>query len=306
MNNFDVPVLVLTFNRPNEFNQVLSQVAKIKPQRLYIACDGARPNREDDNSAIKKIKEIIENKVDWKCELNLFFREFNLGCGKAVSGAIDWFFESEEYGIILEDDCKPHMDFFHFCKSMLERYKNEESVSLVSGTNYLFGKNNSPFDYHFSRYYSIWGWGTWRRSWKNYRFNLTEQDISTFSINTLNQIIGQKDVAEMYHSMFQEILNDKLDTWDIQWVFSCLIRNTYAIVPKYNLIDNIGDEGTHVSWKKSPFVGMPTRSLESLNDLKHPPYIYHDFLLDAVALKKISNPHFYSGILRKIRTLTKK
>ncbi len=40
-----------------------------------------------------------------------------------MKAAIDWFFENEEAGIILEDDCHPSQDFFRFQDEMLDRYR---------------------------------------------------------------------------------------------------------------------------------------------------------------------------------------
>ncbi|MDR0772063.1 MAG: hypothetical protein LBF15_03290 [Candidatus Peribacteria bacterium] len=35
--------------------------------------------------------------INWNCEKKFLLREKNLGCTNAVSGAITWFFDNEEY-----------------------------------------------------------------------------------------------------------------------------------------------------------------------------------------------------------------
>ena len=120
-------VLFLVFNRPDTTAQVFEVIRQARPPRLYIAADGARPNRADEPELIARVREIA-TAVDWPCEVRTLFREENLGCKHAVSGGITWFFEHEEQGIILEDDCLPSQSFFWFCEELLEKYKDDKRV----------------------------------------------------------------------------------------------------------------------------------------------------------------------------------
>ena len=161
------PVLFLIFNRPETTIQVFSAIKKAQPNRLYIAADGPRPEYPDEVNHCKIARTIATN-VDWDCEVKTLFRDQNLGCRLAVSQAIDWFFEQEPEGIILEDDCLPNQSFFWFCKELLEKYRNETRIMHIGGTNFQFGKNRTNYSYYFSRYAHIWGWASWRREWKYY------------------------------------------------------------------------------------------------------------------------------------------
>ena len=111
-NSFQTAVLFLLFNRPDTTSKVFEKIRQIKPQRLYVASDGPRESYYGEIEKVKSVREIIK-KIDWSCEVKTLFREKNLGCKKAVSSAISWFFNYEEQGIILEDDCLPHIDFFY-------------------------------------------------------------------------------------------------------------------------------------------------------------------------------------------------
>ena len=104
-------VLFLVFNRPDTTTQCVEKIRKAKPPRLYIAGDGPREGFTDDKEKVAKVHEIV-SKIDWPCEVKKLFRTKNLGCKKSVSEAITWFFEYEEQGIILEDDCLPNLNFF--------------------------------------------------------------------------------------------------------------------------------------------------------------------------------------------------
>ena len=105
------PILFLVFNRPETTAIVFNVIREAKPSRLYVASDGPREDRENESVLVDAVRKISTT-VDWPCEVMTLFRDNNLGCKQAVSGAISWFFDHEQEGIVLEDDCVPHPDFF--------------------------------------------------------------------------------------------------------------------------------------------------------------------------------------------------
>ncbi|WP_143822295.1 nucleotide-diphospho-sugar transferase [Mucilaginibacter pedocola] len=239
-------MLFLIFNRPQLTQRVFDAIAIAKPKRLYIAADGPRESNESDNELCAQTREVT-TKVNWDCEVKTLFRQQNLGCKTAVAGAINWFFEHEEEGIILEDDCLPHESFFRYCEELLHRYRNDERVMSVSGSN-LLGK---PWKYDEQSYFfahgGIWGWATWRRAWQLYDRDMKGwPDLQTQK--TIKENIQTKDWYNFYAPMFEASYNDTLDTWDIQWFYTILVNNGLAINPAVNLVSNIGfANGTHLN-----------------------------------------------------------
>ena len=142
MSVLKTPILFLVFNRPDSTNQVFKKIREAKPTRLYVAGDGARSTKFNEKDIIQKVRQIA-TRVDWPCKLYTLFRERNLGCKKAVSDAITWFFENEKQGIILEDDCIPTNYFFSFCEEMLKKYKYNKKVHCIGGVNFLGKKTKS-------------------------------------------------------------------------------------------------------------------------------------------------------------------
>src|SRR4051812_47307967 len=129
MTTSTAPVLFLIFNRPDVTEKTFERIREAKPSRLYVAADGPRPNKPGEDVLCKTTRELI--KVDWPCELKTLYREKNLGCGRAVSQAITWFFDQEESGIIIEDDILPHLSFFNYCSTLLEHYKDDTAVMHI-------------------------------------------------------------------------------------------------------------------------------------------------------------------------------
>ena len=85
------PVLLLIFNRPDSTRKVFERIREVKPRQLFIAADGPRDGNQLDAIKSSETRRIVEN-VDWECDVKTLFREHNLGCGRAVSEAITWFF----------------------------------------------------------------------------------------------------------------------------------------------------------------------------------------------------------------------
>ena len=216
---FNTPILFLIFNRPDTTQRVFEEIRKQKPKYLFIAADGARSHIKEDFEKCKATREFVIKGVDWDCEVKTLFRDENLGCGLAVSKAISWFFENVEQGIILEDDCLPHSSFFGYCETLLEKYKEDEQVYAIGGSNLQNGVQMGDASYFFSNYAHVWGWSSWRRAWNSYDFNLKELDA--FKQQKLIKKIDNRNIFKNYWiSIFEKVSNKEIDTWDYQWTFT--------------------------------------------------------------------------------------
>jgi len=266
-------VLFLVFNRPDTTRQVFDAIRKAKPPRLYLAADGPREGKAGEARRVEEVREYVTQNVDWDCEVKTLFREENLGCKYAVSSAITWFFDNEEQGIVLEDDCLPSQSFFWFCEEILEKYKNDLRVWHVGGTNPIDEKASSS-SYYFSNYNRIWGWATWRRAWSHYNAEIPDwPDLKRRNI--LDDLLGGKE-GNKYKKIFDDVYTGKIDTWDYQWFLIRLLHGA-AIIPKVNLISNIGfgAEATHTLDVESRLSRLSRG--EILFPLEHPRY----FIVDA-------------------------
>lgn len=233
------PILLITFNRYEETRQVLDKILEQQPEKLYVSSDGPRKENLKDALEVKKIRDYIVS-LNIPTNIETLFQDTNLGCGLGVSSAISWFFSHEEQGIILEDDCLPSEDFFTFCSDMLERYKYDSRISMITGTNQAPNKLSSK-PYYFSDHFIIWGWATWRRAWADYDFHMKDWP-SEEAKNFLKYRFSKKIYDYLTYTFNQ---NQYLDTWDIAWVYSCLMQSRLCLTPKVNLISNIGVYGVH-------------------------------------------------------------
>lgn len=244
---YSVPILFIIFNRKEIAKKSFQSIKRLKPKYLYIACDGPRKEKEEDIYKVKETREAILSEIDWDCEVKTLFQESNLGCGYGVFTAINWLFENEEKGIILEDDCIASSSFFPYVAEMLSKYESDSRIGMISGYNSI-ELNDYPYSIIFSKFKGCWGWATWRRAWVNMDYHMDWRNgIFKKSIITNSGYLG-KD-KDKWHFELKCIDNNYVSAWDWQWYFSLSQQNQLCIFPKINQISNIGNDAdaTHTS-----------------------------------------------------------
>lgn len=242
------PILLITFNRPEHTKRVLEAVLAAQPTDLYIFQDGARVGNEDDAVKCAEVRHVVEELVNkTPTILHTRYSDKNLGCGSGPMTGISWFFGQVEMGIVMEDDCMPHPDFFGYCQELLERYKDDGKVRFINATLYD-GRWKCTASYDFSRYMVTGAWAGWRRTWQGFDLDLKSMDAKTFRKHVL-QLTGNRGEANWWYSIVKEIQQDdkKKSYWDYQMQIHLFQDSALTIHPQKNLVSNIGfdGEGTH-------------------------------------------------------------
>jgi len=233
--SFNVPILLLTFNRLECTLKVFEAVRRVRPKKIYIASDGPRSDVSSDKLDVQKVRLAVEQKIDWPCDIERLYRDENLGCKRAVVEAIDWFFVNEPCGIVLEDDCVPSYDFFDFCKKALDELGEDKTISMITGSR--FTPSNQS---HLSKYCMIWGWATWRDRWHGYK---SELQLSQQSINEFGALFsGGRLIEKLYwRELLGRLNGGKIPSaWDFQFLYHSFMNGRVSLVPPVNLISNIG------------------------------------------------------------------
>jgi hypothetical protein len=302
-NSLDTAVLMIIFNRPDNVRKVLECVRAVRPKRLYVAADGPRTSRPDDQPKAEQSRAVIEE-VDWPCEVKTWFREENLGCGRGPSTAVSWMLEHEPYGIILEDDCLPVPSFFHYAEAVLQRYEYDDRVSHVNGNNYK-ATNFTPsqYSYHFVAYPQAWGWATWRRAWQRFDIDL---DIwpGVDHYEFFQRMGWTRKEYQMQRVKWNKVKVNNRDIWDFQWQFYNFLEGNLVAAPKENLVTNIGfdKDATHTGGYD------PTRMDLSVQEMalpvKHPPYLLFDGLLNQHYKEMMIMPSMSKRVRYRVSQLT--
>lgn len=304
----NTPVLFIVFNRPDTTAQVFEAIRQAKPKQLFVAADGPRPNKDGEKERCEIVRQIA-TKVDWDCELRTLFRSENRGCGRGPAEAITWFFENVEQGIILEDDCLPDQSFFWFCEELLNLYKENKSIMLISGLN-LLNKAEIDFSYLFSFYAGIWGWATWRRVWEKYDYEMHSWQYPQ-NKTLVKKFFKNSSEYNYFQRVFDRTFEKKeISWWDYQFFYYRIITDGKGIIPKVNLISNIGFgvDATHTFDVNSFQSNLLRGSLEF--PLKHPNEIQINYFFDKKINKLLWNGqtnYFYLSALKsKIKKTLKK
>jgi len=288
---FDVPILLLVFNRPDLTGEVMSVLQQLRPKRLFVAADGPRGEVAGENELCRLTREVATT-IGWECELKTLLRDRNLGCGRAVSEAIAWFFDQVEEGIILEDDCLPSYSFFEFCEFALEKFREDTRIGTISGDYFLPPELFFEQPYYFSKYFQIWGWATWRRVWQKYRFDLSFESEENW-LKIFDDIHPTPLESKYWMEVLRGLEKGTINTWDYQMMLISWREGFLHVAPTKNLVSNIGyrADATHTSFE-STLANFPR------NELK-------DFKVDleVCVLPQIDNLTFYVRFLESLQSV---
>ncbi len=235
-----VAVLFLTFNRPEHTAKVLERIRAARPPRLYLHCDGPRPDRPGEVEQVANVRAILEGSVNWPCEIHTLYRERNLGLREGVFDAINWFFRHEPYGIILEDDCVPDASLFSYCEELLLRYADDPQIMHIGCSNLVEEyTRHRPTSYVFSRFSLVWGWAGWRRAWEKMTLELNGLEEFETAGDIKNLVPNRLAQTYMLHK-FQVTQRQENNSWAYAWFYTILKNNGLCIIPQVNLVQNVG------------------------------------------------------------------
>lgn len=280
---FEIPVVLFTFKRKKPLLRIIDRLSIIKPSKLYLISDAGRS--KDEQVLVKDVRESIENRIDWDCEIVKNYANKNRGVYKSIGEGAKWVLEKEESAIFLEDDNLPEITFFDFCSEMLEKYKNNDNIMWIVGTNYLgeyIPENGAS--YMFTKHMLPCGWASWGSKFSKFYDGelklLNKETGKKLRKKFLNKKLYKQEKTKYFKTKFTIENSIELASWDHQMGFSIRHNNLYGISPMYNQIENIGvDEySTHggVSYEgntaqaemTSRFCGIKTKKLAF--PLKHP------------------------------------
>jgi hypothetical protein len=312
MNRYSTPILFIIFNRIETTKVVFEAIKAVRPKHLFIAADGARVDHIGEDEKCKAVREYVLTNINWECDIKTLFRDENLGCGYGPASAITWFFDQVEEGIILEDDCVPDSSFFEYCSELLDKYRYDDRISIISGTNMDRESKYVPEnqDYFFSSIPYTWGWATWTKNWLQYDYEIKAWN----KINKkkfLNNLFQDNEFQLSWRKVFDDIYTKTpTDIWDYQFFFSCFLQNKLSIVPAKNLISNIGhnDAATHTLEPNSAQANVPVKSINL--PLSHPNSfdrnVEYDIFLQELCYGRVKNISYIKKIKRFFKKITRK
>lgn len=237
------PVVIFLFKRVDTLERIFNSIRNEKPEKIYLLADGPRNADEKINTdlARKKAKKLI----DWNCEVFEYFHEYNVGVYKNIGLGANRVLCKEKQAIFLEDDSLPEETFFKFSEEMLEKYRDNEKVLWICGTNYnqVLPKDELQ-SYYFTRNLLPCGWASWSDKFKKYYDgqleNLGNVNISRMKKTYINNKLFKQELNSVMQTKY--LLENEINksSWDRQMCFSVRSNDLYGITPSKNQIKNIG------------------------------------------------------------------
>lgn len=277
---FNTPVVIFLYKRSSNLVSIVNSIRQIKPSKIYVIADGAKPGERDQ---CIHVRTFLESLIDWPCTLKKNYSDENMGLKLRFSTGISWVFETEEEAIFIEDDCIPDPSFFRYCEDLLKKYKYNKQIFSISGNNFLFDKLQIEDSYYFSRYPLIWGWATWRRAWQGYDPELSSWGDHSAKVWLSSYLVNP--ISIMYWSLiFNLVKIEKISTWDYQLTYHCFRSQALNIIPSTNLVTNMGADTSATNTNiKSKTIGMKSSSM--LFPLQHPSQVLRNDDADRIIEK---------------------
>jgi len=299
-----VPVVLMAFNRPGVTRVVFDSIRGARPARLMIIADGARRDRPGEEDLCRQVRGICSD-VDWPCDVQTNYADQNLGCRDRVVSGLDWVFSLVEEAIILEDDCLPDHSFFPYCQELLDRYRGDPRISMISGTNMVEKHLRTDCSYFFCQLGYIWGWATWRSAWLRYDRNLVKwPEVKQSAL--LSEVFQTPKAVTYWSGIFDQMHSGTgVNTWDYQWLYTSLVNNTLSIVPSVNLVTNIGfaPDATHTNMPRA--IQWQRRSGQMRFPMKHPPALIPLRAMDRAMHLTLYQPGFRQRAMTRLRGLAR-
>jgi hypothetical protein len=291
-------VAFFIFRRPETTSRVFAEIRKARPNKLYIIADGAREGRPEEQELVRRTRDVV-SEIDWPCQVTRVYAEQNLGLRQRIFTGLDHVFSKEDSAIVIEDDCLPSQSFFRFCSELLETHQESEKVALVSGFNFAPSKRLQA-DYFYSTSTYIWGWATWARTWKEFRASPQVESWTKAETQEIKSTFASKIQIKEFLGMMA--IANTLNTWDISLAVWIRQAKRLTIVPRLNLVENIGfgAEATHTKFEAFD-VQIPSSDYSAA--LVHPKVIAADFKTERVMWRRKTSRWITFPAKHPIRTI---
>lgn len=275
----DVPVKTTIWTRPYCQRKQFEIIKKARPSVLILVSDGGRNDEEWKQISINR--KMFEEEINWECTIYKLYEDRNQGVWTMINKGHEFVWSKVNRCIFLEDDDVPAVSFFRFCKEMLDKYENDTRIGMICGCNLIEKNRECNADYFFTRSGCIWGIATWKRITESFNFNYRNDQ---YAMQLLRD--RTKDNQDFWKTIRAyekgDYCNGHIATDEFFYGLSFYAYNQLRIVPKYNMISNIGsnEESAHSGDYKMIPHGIRRifrlKTYEVDFPLKHPSYIIED------------------------------
>lgn len=300
----NTPLAIFLYNRPHLLEQVLIQIRKLNLTTLFVISDGPKPGQPSDVMKVKECRKLIDT-LSGVQNIVKVYREANIGIYRNVTEGVEFIFSQTDKCIFVEDDALADISFFRFCDEMLTKYADHQRIMMIQGAPAMDPttmKRVTLDSYFFSSYPSAaWGWATWGCKWLQFYDGELSNWPQISQEKKWRRVIGKKRDYHYWARKWDEVKATK-HTWDVQIMFVFFQYGLLSVVPKENLVKNIGfnqPDATHTTgpshWERLP--------LEQISfPLNHPIRLKKNSRYDKLRQNYVA-PSVYKRVNLKLKRL---
>ena len=302
------PIVLFVYNRPFHTERVIQALQKnflASESDLYVFADGAKENESPDSvTRIHEVRKLI-NKIHGFNSVTVYESKINQGLSVSITAGINRVLENHDRIIVFEDDIIAHPNFLSFCNQALDIYEADENVFAISGYSFpLKGKLSSTY---FLRTGAVWGWGTWKRSWKYFTMDSGRLLLEIESTGRKSEFDFNDNYP--FYELLKKHHEGKVSSWDVCWYATIFLKNGLTLYPGKSLTENIGMDGTGTHYSKSQSNGNTGKNRRATwTEEKSAIQFTHNIQVDPIAQKKLMNyfnsqdkPNLFSRFRSKLK-----
>lgn len=302
----DVPVKINVWIRTECQRRQFNIIKKARPSILFIVSDAGRSDKE--NEIIEFNRKIVED-IDWECTVYKLYEEENQGMYAMGLKTHELVWSHVDRCIFLEDDILPSVSYFRFCEELLERFKDDKRVNVICGMNHLGIYEDTNTDYFFSRQGSIWGYATWKRTYKTY--SNFEYGKDPYIMQLLEQRTKHNKI---FWNKIQAYAKQENYEGHKAWTeffleFGMYGYNQLQIIPKKNMICNIGCDNNSSHSGNLDILPRGIRRVFNMDlyelefPMKHPQFVIPDIKYEKARNRIMAYNYPFISFSRKIETI---
>ena len=281
-----VGLAIFSFNRPEHLKILYETIHDLKLENQYcfhLFNDGPKTSKTPE---IQLVHELTDKFAVLVKNFEVFRRTENFGLAKSIQSGLDLVFAIHGKAIILEDDIIPSKVFF----DAMEYYLNNQELNPLIGS--VTGANTTRFplferrDFLTSKRHSSWGWATWADRWNSIDWKYVNHEF----LEDKPVIRKVKRVSPDLVGYAELQATGKIDSWATGMNIDFIKRELLCIVPKKDLVNNIGFDGSGTH-------GTSSKRKNLIADLNKRIQINIEFTME------VGQSKYYNFLVRKSNSL---
>lgn len=237
------PIAMFVYNRIDHPLQVIDsllQNTESKYTDLYIFSDG--PRYLNDITPISSLRKKLHKVRGFK-SVTVFERKTNYGLAINLIDGISRVLETNDSVIVIEDDIVVNTNFLAFMNQCLQKYKNNHQIFTVQATT---GDPDNVSDVITRAQPDCWGLAIWKDRWDLFERNVAGafMDINANDMELRRKLNNNNSINISWQ--IDANLRNQRSTWGIYLNYTSIKYNKLNIFPRYQIIKNIGQDGTGV------------------------------------------------------------